>query len=226
MRPVDKGEAPKVKFRMYQDAEPYLEKQIGAYCSFCEFNIQHVPEVEHRESKSTGGDELNWNNLLLSCKYCNTRKGTHVKQGDKENYLWPDEDDTFAAFSYKEILPAINKNYLRDAGCVNFIKAKNLFKLIKLDNQPTKPNDKDRRFFARNEARNYAIESINGWKKIAATTDKESYLATIISLAKSSGFFSTWMEIFKEEEEVKTVLIQSLPGTRVSCFENEQSVVT
>jgi len=39
MRPVNKGEAPKKKFKEYQEAEPYLEKRLGAYCSFCEFPI-------------------------------------------------------------------------------------------------------------------------------------------------------------------------------------------
>lgn len=51
------------------------------------------------------------------------------------------------------------------------------------------------------------------------TADKESYLLTIINLAKSSGFFSTWMEIFKDEEEVREALIRSFQGTRSSCFE-------
>lgn len=44
------------------------------YCSYCEFPIPHVPEVEHVVSKSKGGDLTDWNNLNLGCKYCNTRK--------------------------------------------------------------------------------------------------------------------------------------------------------
>lgn len=147
MRPVDKGEAPNVKFKQYQEAEPYLEERIGAYCSFCELHIQHVPEVEHREAKAKGGEELAWENLLLSCKYCNTRKGTRVKQGDKKDYLWPDEDDTFAAYAYDEAFPTLNKSYLQHAGKANYDKAKKLFELLKLDNQPKNPKDKDRRFF-------------------------------------------------------------------------------
>lgn len=50
MRPVDKGEAPDRQFNQYQEAEPYLEERLGAYCSFCEMSINHVPEVEHREA--------------------------------------------------------------------------------------------------------------------------------------------------------------------------------
>ena len=66
MRAVDKGEAPENEYKKYQDAEPELEARIGAYCSFCEMSIKHVPEVEHREAKAAGGEFLKWENLLLS----------------------------------------------------------------------------------------------------------------------------------------------------------------
>lgn len=88
MLPVNKGEAPDKVYKEYREAEPDLEERLGAYCSYCEMNIQHVPEVEHKEAKSTGGEELKWGNLLLGCKYCNTTKGIRVKSGDKEKYLW------------------------------------------------------------------------------------------------------------------------------------------
>ena len=90
MRPVDKGKKPEINFKRYQDAEPYLEERIGPYCSFCEMSIRHVPEIEHKEAKSQGGDILLWENFLLSCKYCNNRKVVIVKKGDLHQYLWPD----------------------------------------------------------------------------------------------------------------------------------------
>ena len=37
------------------------------YCSYCEFSIPHVPEVEHVVSIQ-GGDLTDWNNLNLGCK--------------------------------------------------------------------------------------------------------------------------------------------------------------
>lgn len=49
MRPVNKGESPYQEIDDYSEALPYLEKQLGAYCSYCEFPIKHVPEVEHTE---------------------------------------------------------------------------------------------------------------------------------------------------------------------------------
>lgn len=213
MRPVNKGEAPKIQFKKYQEAEPYLEVRLGAYCSFCEFPLKHVPEVEHKEAKAKGGDELAWENLLLSCKYCNTRKGTVVAKGDKNKYLWPDEDDTFHAFSYDMDIPQLNETYLQKQGKIERQKAENLFNLLKLDNVPKTPTTKDRRFATRNEARNYALECREGWRRVKGTREKEQYLRLIKMLAQSSGFFSVWMNIFKDDAEVKKTLITVFKGT-------------
>lgn len=74
MRPVDKGDCPYISIITYSDAFPYLDKQIGGYCSYCEMPILNAPAVEHKESKNSGGARTDWNNLLLSCVYCNSRK--------------------------------------------------------------------------------------------------------------------------------------------------------
>lgn len=91
MRPVNKGKSPKT-FSKYREAAPYLEDRLGRYCSYCEMPIFNAPEVEHIEARSRGGAECDWNNMLLSCKYCNTRKGAKVAVGEREEYLWPDEE--------------------------------------------------------------------------------------------------------------------------------------
>ena len=214
MRPINKGKAPDTEFKRYQEAEPYLEKRIGAYCSFCELPIKHVPEVEHKEAKTKGGDELAWKNLLLSCKYCNTRKGTIVGSGDKEKYLWPDEDDTFHAFSYDFDIPMLNEEYIESREKDVRQKAENLFNLIKLDNFPISPFVKDRRYSERSEARNCAMESKAGWDKVKESSEREIYLRQIEMLAKATGFFSTWMNVFKDDKEVKKILIAAFKGTR------------
>lgn len=214
MRPVDKGKAPDAVFKKYQDALPYLEKRIGAYCSFCELHIQHVPEIEHREARSQGGEELEWKNLLLSCKYCNTRKGTIVKAGDEEKYLWPDRDDTFHVFSYSEDIPKLNEEYLAKAGDEIRDRAKKLYEVLKLDHIPISIKDKDRRYRARSEARNQALLSREGWEEIKHTSEKELFFHQIIMLAKATGFFSVWMEIFKSDKEITSGLINAFEGTR------------
>ncbi len=217
MRPVNKGDAPDIRFKKYQEAEPYLEKRIGLYCSFCELPLQHVPEVEHKEAKSRGGEELDWNNFLLSCKYCNTRKGYTVKKGDLGQYLWPDTDDTFHAFDYEGDLPRVNVEYLSQKADGSYQKAANLLRLIKLDNRPTK-QERDRRFFERNEVKEIALMSKNGWQSMETPSDRDTYLKTIIVLAKAKGFFSVWMTVFKDIEVVKRGLLDSFPGTRKEYF--------
>lgn len=214
MRPVDKGNAPRTDYKKYQDAEPDLEKRLGPYCSFCEMCINHVPEVEHLEAKSEGGKELDWENLLLSCKYCNTRKGVRVKSGDKGMYLWPDKDDTFHAYMYDEDIPRLNEEYLKSKGAEEKTKAENLFELLRLDNIPITPRDKDRRYTLRNETRNYAKESKEGLSKINDCSLRADYLDLTIKLALAKGFFSVWMEVFKDDEEVKQLLISSFKGTK------------
>ena len=102
MRPVNKGKSPYQKINDYSEALPYLEKRLGGYCSYCEFPIKHVPEVEHIASKANGGDRTDWNNLLLGCKYCNTRKGKKTSLEDVDEYIWPDRDNTALAYTEKQ----------------------------------------------------------------------------------------------------------------------------
>ena len=94
MRAIDKGGSPYKEIDEYQDAIPYLEKKIGLYCSYCEMSIKHVPEVEHKISRKNGGDWTAWSNLLLGCKYCNTRKAAKITPQNVGEYLWPDSDNT------------------------------------------------------------------------------------------------------------------------------------
>ena len=65
----------------------------------------------------------------------------------------------------------------------------------------------------RNEARNYALECREGWRRVKGTREKEQYLRLIKMLAQSSGFFSVWMNIFKDDAEVKKTLIIVFKGT-------------
>ncbi len=217
MRPVEKGKAPVCKFIKYQDAERELEERLGAYCSYCELPIKHVPEVEHIEAKAAGGAPADWDNLLLSCKYCNTRKGTQVGGGEKEQYLWPDVDDTFHPYTYQDGIPQINEEFLCKQDEKYCECARNLFRLVKLDHVPSS-REKDRRFMLRNEAYNNAINSREGWLKIKDENDKKSYLELMICLAQNTGFFSTWVEVFKNDPVVKNALIEGFPGTRRSVF--------
>lgn len=65
-----------------------------------------------------------------------------------------------------------------------------------------------------------AEESLRDWKVIKDQEDKESYLKNTMQLAKAKGFFSVWMEVFKEYKEVQKRLIEEFKGTNKSFFED------
>lgn len=114
MRPVNKGKSPYQKIKSYEEATPYLGKRLGFYCSYCEMPIKNVPEVEHFIAKSQGGSETDWENLLLGCKYCNTRKKDKVTLQEAGEYLRPDCDNTALAYSYEHGIPQIAKESLQN----------------------------------------------------------------------------------------------------------------
>lgn len=167
MRPVDKGESPYEKIDKYQDALPYLEDKIGLYCSYCEMPIKHVPEVEHVVSKSKGGDFTAWENLNLGCKYCNSRKSSKVTLNNKNDYLWPDEDNTAIAYLYTNGFPMVNRDVLNklDTTGMYFKKAQNTYDLAELGKIPEK-GDKDRRFAERNATYYKARKSLENWRHV------------------------------------------------------------
>ena len=60
--------------------EPLLEAS-SKKCAYCECRLQEADsymEVEHFRHKDEYADNVvDWENLLPSCKRCNTKKGTH-----------------------------------------------------------------------------------------------------------------------------------------------------
>lgn len=230
MRPVNKGVAPYSSIKKYGEALPYLEKSLGEYCSYCEFNISHMGEVEHVTSKSKGGDRLNWSNLLLSCKYCNTRKGSHTTSSNIEDYMWPDEMNTAIAFVYDNGIPAVNSSVLMKLDSTGGVlkKAEALFHLVKLDNNSHL--SKDKRFQKRMEVFTQAEEHLKTWIRLKNEVGQkgkedlckkmlEVIKANTVELAKASGFFSIWMTVFHDEPEILLALIDAFPGTNKQCYD-------
>lgn len=189
MRPVDKGTSPYCNIATYQDAEPYLNGRIGRYCSFCEMPIFHAPEVEHKESKKKGGDLTKWENLLYSCKYCNTRKGIAIKRDESDKWLWPDQNNTFLTFTYKDGQPRIEKEYLKTISIEVYERAKALFDGVALDFQPKGIRDKDKRWIKRIETLGIAEDSKTIWLKTKGGKLEAEELKQITTLAKACGFF-------------------------------------
>lgn len=224
MRPVNKGQSPYQKIKSYAEALPYLEKRLGKYCSYCEYPIKHVPEVEHIVSKTNGGDRTDWKNLLLGCKYCNTRKSKTTSPENMGEYIWPDCDNTALAYTYQNGVPKVNEKKLLEIDSTGefFKKAKKLFDLVQLDHLP-KEKEKDKRFAERNEAFQIAQESLNNWRKFKRIVDDstalEYYKNTIAMIALAVGFFSVWMTVFSEEPEILCMLIEKFPNTRKEYFD-------
>lgn len=44
--------------------------------------MSNMPEVEHVIPRAHGGAAMDWDNFLLSCKYCNTCKGDRILSRD------------------------------------------------------------------------------------------------------------------------------------------------
>ena len=227
MRPINKGESPYKKINEYKDALPYLERRIGMYCSYCEFSIPHVPEVEHVVSKSKGGDLTDWNNLNLGCKYCNTRKKAQTMPENKKNYLWTDEDNTAIAYSYINGIPKVNEELLikLDSTGDYLKRARNTYNLVGLGNLPM-GKDRDRRFGQRNTAYQKALNSLEHWNhmKDLSKEYQNDMKNQIIMTALGDGFFSIWMEVFCDEPEIRLALIETFPGTNLNYCDEKGCV--
>ncbi|WP_395549308.1 MULTISPECIES: HNH endonuclease signature motif containing protein [unclassified Lacrimispora] len=229
MRPVDKGISPYTEIDVYQDAKPYLEEKVGKYCSFCEMHVTNALAVEHKESKNSGGALKDWDNLLLGCTYCNSRKSEKIKKGDLDKWLWPDKHNTFLAFTYEGAVPKVNEEYLKTVSDEALKRAEQLFSDIELDYQPGKGEDekkiRDKRWENRFETLSIAETTKSTWLMLKNEEDRNSQIVNIVNMAKGYGFFSIWMMVFKEYDIIKRALITAFPGTSRSCFDKNGNPV-
>jgi len=213
MRPVDKGDAPK-QYSDYKKARNDLAGRIGWYCSYCEMPVKNMIEVEHVVPIKNGGAELDWENFLLSCKYCNTLKSD--RNTSRNGYFWSDKDNTFLAFTYQSAI--IKANGQLNSSQVRI--AQSTIDLMGLDryqggaNEPTKA---DSRWNSRDEAWGVAYDSLTDWNSLPC----EEMRRQIGRTASGTGHFSIWMEVFKNISEIRKELISSFTGTDRNCFNAE-----
>lgn len=223
MRPISKGDSPYTTITNYGNSLNYLVERIGSYCSYCEMPLNNAPEIEHIVAKSKGGDKTDWNNLLLSCKYCNTRKGDIIGTYPASRWIWPDKHNTFLAFTYTGGRVRLNEKYLSTLQKNVLEMAKNIFTDIDLGHIPQSPKSKDNRFRARSNAYARAVDSHKMWQhtktKNYSDSEQQIYIDNIANSASSIGFFSVWMEVFKGESKILCALIKSFCGTCIDCFD-------
>lgn len=156
--------------------------------------------MEHVVPKSVDDDlEKEWSNFLLGCVNCNSRKLN--KNDSRDGYLWPDTDDTFGAFVYRSggrvsVKDGLAPDENREASAQ--------FDLVGLGGMGTRT---DRRRHKRRRAWDQAVEA----RKLISDNDSR---ILAVRLASGIGFFSVWMAVFHDDEDMRQRLVDAFPGTR------------
>ncbi|HVC93469.1 MAG TPA: HNH endonuclease [Pirellulales bacterium] len=220
MRPVLRGDPPTdatgkaIVFSHYREARDFLIERIGDYCSYCEVCLHGSIHVEHVRPKKPNPDlKTVWTNFLLACDNCNSVKGDFdVVLSD---YLWPDTDNTTLAFDYHVDEPPRVSQTLKAA---HQQLAINTIQLTGLDRVPGHPDfsARDRRWQKRKEAWGVAILA----RKALAENPTDQLRESIVHNAVSRGFWSVWVAVFHDDNEMRRRLLKWFPGTAISeCFD-------
>lgn len=209
MRPIDKGKAPRT-YTDYGQARHDLAEKIGYYCSYCEMKVFQGIEVEHILPQNQGGAVLDWDNFLLSCKYCNTIKSDH--NSNITDYFWPDRDNTDLVFEYSEGNVIKPKSTLKTDFkpiAENTINLTGLDRIPSGENEPTKA---DTRWRSRKEQWDKAKDSLARWQKAPIPEMAEQIASTSLE-----GHYSIWIKVF-ENQKVVLDEIDRVYKTKYSLF--------
>ena len=220
MRPIDRGTTPidvdgtPKKFSHYSDARRDLIDRLGDYCSYCGTRLPASLAIEHVRPKKPNPDlDLQWSNFLLACVNCNSTKGH--KDVVLEEYFWSDRDNTFLAFVYAEgglikVNPSLSDGERH--------RAQNTIDLTGLDRtSPSDPEARNRRLESRRWTWMMAIDA----RQDLATEDTANLRKWIVNTATSRGFWSVWMTVFADNQDMLRRLIDAFPGTSKDCFDDE-----
>ena len=208
MRSVQKGDAPN-PYSDYKAARNDLAIAIGWFCSYCEMPVKNMIEVEHVHPVANGGNELDWENFLLACRYCNGIKSNN--NTSRVGYFWPDVDNTTLAFQYSElniIEPALGLSAGETAIARSTI---NLTGLNRTPHSGNEPTDADSRWIARLSAIGVINESYNDW----LTNPTAAFARQIARTATGHGFYSYWMLKFAGVILVMDAINAAFAGTYI-----------
>lgn len=215
MRPINRGLIPKNQdgtnkvYTSYGQAKDDLRERLSSFCSYCEMNIDNQPDVEHVSPKSKNTHLVNeWSNFLLGCKTCNTIKDNN--NDNRDGYVFPDIKNTSFLFEYSEKDVKVKDDLFNDIK----VLATATFDLVKLDRKLDTSNRIDDRAFARLNSWNKAQEALKDFSELPENE------AMIRQTARScNGFFSMWIQIFKDYPEVKKVILENVSGTALECYD-------
>jgi hypothetical protein len=196
-----------------------LEDHLGVYCSYCERRLPASLEVEHVSPKSVADDlKFEWTNFLLSCKSCNTLKGTKGKRVG--NYLWPDRDNTFLAFKYTKGGFVETANGLHNNVRPKAVALCNLVGLDRHDQGAAqkKPSRRDKRWKDREQVWEMAVKQKDDLAMFPIAF-RGLARGFAVDTAVGFGFFSVWMTVFHDDPQFRVALIARMLGTPQSqCF--------
>lgn len=226
MRPIRKGSSPiNGDFHRYRDAFPYLVSRLGPYCSYCERLLLTMLHVEHIQPKSLPEYqhlEGRWENFLLSCVNCNSPKSDDDVL--IRDHLLPDRDNTTAAYVYCDDGRIEVSRSLQQA---IKIKACNTLRLVRLNRASANTRNQNELLVALDrisQRREAWVQAEDARKDLAADPGNAVLIKYVIRLAQSTGFFSIWMEVFRDNPAIRNRLIDAFPGTRDSgCFDLQSS---
>jgi len=215
MRPVNRGEIPKKEdgsdkvYTSYKQAKDDLRERLGSYCSYCEMNIENQPDIEHVSPKSKDPTlEKEWSNFLSACKSCNIIKDDN--NDGRNGYVFPDTHNTSFLYEYSENNVTVKDNLPDDIK----VLATATFNLVNLNRKLDTSNMTDDRQFARNNSWNKAQEALKDFLVLPEND------AMIRQTARScNGFFSMWIQIFKDYPEVKKAILENINGTDMQCYD-------
>jgi hypothetical protein len=148
----------------------------------------------------------------LACVNCNSNKSDADIR--IEDYLWPDRDNTFLAFVYKEggVITVNGKLDEKQKKC-----AQNILNLTGLQKRP-RANDlkkSDMRWTHRLKAWNAAARAFN----LLKGNDSKELREQVVETAYWGGHWSIWMTVFKDDSDMLKRFMKKFPGTCRECFD-------
>jgi uncharacterized protein (TIGR02646 family) len=222
MKPVDKGKSPGA-FADYGEAKPELVARLGKSCSYCEaFGEPAGLDVEHIYPKDPHPTRAKiWDNFLLSCKSCNSKKAAYLGNGKQrglnERYLWPHLDNTMRALRYLKdgrvapaprVSPAVRKLAEATIAMVGSLSSP----------AAAKSYEKMAIAYSGVSLREEIWAMVEGFKNdyLADPTAARAHL--FAKGAVRQGYFSIWMAVFKDRPEFRRELIKEFKADP-NCFD-------
>ena len=209
MRPVVKGLAPNV-YTKYGAARSDLIDRIGHYCNYCDMALYNQPQVEHVQPKSLVPDlELDWDNFLLACGYCNSTKSN--KPVNLITDVFADTDNLLMAVKTDGVRLLVRDDVPQNLQAL----ARSFLNLVGRDRDPYNPNNPDRW-----TARFITQKKINNAKMMLEQfPDNVPMRTAIIDMATGYGHFPMWFDAFEMDRDMRLRLIEAFPGTARDCFD-------